>query len=141
LRKYFRSIEAQVGRQDPEAATAAYLRTPASAWLAHADGLPAGCVAMRPLAGRICELKHLFVLPRYRGMRLARRLMRAAHRHARAAGFTAVNLDTLESMTSAQALYIREGYVTCEPYYEDGVRRIFFCKTLGSRHHRLQRRR
>jgi len=140
LQEYFQSIESQVGLQDADAAAAFYVRSPAAAWLAVVDGSPAGCVAMRPLAGRGCELKHLFVLPRFRGMHLARRLIRAVHGHARAAGFAAVNLDTLESMSAARALYEQEGYVECAPYYEDSVPRIFFRKTLGDRR-RLNRRR
>jgi putative acetyltransferase len=133
LGKYFRAIQAEVGPQDAGAAAALYLRAPAAAWLARVGGKTAGCVAVRPLGRWKCELKHLFVLPRYRAMHLARRLVRAVHRHAGRAGYRDVYLDTLASMAAAQALYVREGYAACAPYYEDPVHRIFMKKHLGGR--------
>ena len=139
LRAYFRAIQDAVGPQDAKAAAAFYLRPPAAAWLAWVDGMPAGCVGMRPHGRRACELKHLYVLPRARGLRLGRRLVRAAHRRARCAGYQAIYLDTLVSMAAAQTLYVREGYVTCAPYYHDGVRRIFMRKSFANANPTVQR--
>ena len=86
-------------------------------------------------------MKHLFVLPGYRAMHIARRLVRAVHRHARKAGRNAVYLDTLVSMSAAHALYMREGYVKCPPYHDDAVHKIFMRKRLAPAERRRTARR
>lgn len=132
LGTYFHTIEVEVGAQDAQAAAASYLQPPAAAWLARVGGTPAGCIAARPLGRRKCELKHLFVMPEYRAMHIARRLVRAVHRHARRVGYQAIYLDTLASMAAAQALYAREGYAKCAPYHDDTIHKIFMSKRLDS---------
>ena len=85
-------------------------------WLATVDGQPAGCVAVRPLEPSIAELKRLYVRPAYRGLKLGRQLTEVALAFAHSAGYSRIRLDTLPSMTSAQALYRSLGFEMIEPY-------------------------
>ncbi len=89
--------------------------------LAWVDTAPAGCIAFRPLAGRSCELKRLYVRPAYRGRGLGERLARRAIDEARGAGYRHVRLDTLPTMLAAQALYRRLGFREGPPYYSTPI--------------------
>ena len=88
-------------------------------WLAWMEGMPAGCVALRPLGDGIAEMKRLYVRPAYAGQGLGRQLAEAAVAGARKRAYAAVRLDTLTSMTAANALYGKLGFKKIAPYCEN----------------------
>lgn len=92
------------------------------------DGTPLGCVACRPLREDICEMKRLFVAPAGRGRGLGRLLVRRLFADARALGYREMRLDTLASMTAAQALYRAEGFEPTTPYYDTPVAGTVFMR-------------
>ncbi|MEP7157614.1 MAG: GNAT family N-acetyltransferase [Betaproteobacteria bacterium] len=75
-----------------------------------------GCVALRRIDVHSSEMKRLYVRPRARGESLGRRLVQRISAEAQRAGYTRICLDTLPSMTAAQALYQSLGFVAIEPY-------------------------
>jgi putative acetyltransferase len=90
-------------------------------FLARVGNDAAGCVAFRPLQGDFCELKRLYTRDEFRGHGLGRKLVEAAVAAARAAGYTAMRLDTLATMAEAQVLYARLGFRDIPAYREDRI--------------------
>ena len=81
-----------------------------------------GCIALRPLAPAICEMKRLFVRPEYRDRGLGRVLVEAIIEEARKIGYTHLRLDTIaDRMDRAVALYRSIGFVEIPPYTENPV--------------------
>jgi putative acetyltransferase len=90
--------------------------------LCEAGNQPAGCVAMKPLAQEICEMKRLFVRPEFRGMGLGVELARRVIDDARAIGYEFMRLDTLRGpMDNAIALYRSLGFQEIPPYYHNPI--------------------
>ncbi|MCX5753656.1 MAG: GNAT family N-acetyltransferase [Candidatus Krumholzibacteria bacterium] len=84
--------------------------------IAFSDGEPAGCVALRRFESKICEMKRLYVKPEHRGKGIGRALAGAVIERARELGYASMKLDTLRSMTEANALYVSLGFTECAPY-------------------------
>jgi ribosomal protein S18 acetylase RimI-like enzyme len=87
----------------------------------HADGTPLGCVGLRPIEPDCCEMKRLYVAPEGRGLGLGEALVLAAIEVAERVGYREMRLDTLPSMTAAQALYRKLGFETIEAYYDSPI--------------------
>lgn len=87
--------------------------------LASVDGEPAGAVGLCRLAPDVCEMKRLYVRPRWRGHALGQRLVEGILAEGRALGYATMRLDTLASMMAAQALYRAAGFVETPAYYDN----------------------
>ncbi|MFO1413635.1 MAG: GNAT family N-acetyltransferase [Burkholderiales bacterium] len=92
--------------------------------LAGPPGGAVGCIALRPLVKDgvppgTAEVKRLYVRPAARGGGLGARLVERLVTEARAIGYRALMLDTLDTMREAQSLYRRFGFAECSPYYHN----------------------
>jgi putative acetyltransferase len=94
--------------------------------LALAGDEAAGCVALRPLDGDICEMKRLFVRPAFRGHGVGRILAERVIAEARSIGYSTMKLDTLPIMRAATYLYESLGFVCCPAYYDTPLKDTIF---------------
>jgi putative acetyltransferase len=86
--------------------------------LARLDGEPAGCVALRRLDDRACEMKRMYLYPQFRGQGVGRALAEAILKEAKASGYAVMRLDTSVRQREAEGLYRKLGFRQIEPYYE-----------------------
>ena len=135
LLEYGRFVIAQTGPAhlcfgslEKEAASLphSYLNQGGGCVAAYLAETPVGFVAWRMLDNAIAqdawEMKRLWVRPEARGHALGKMLTAAVVERARAAGRTAIYLDTVpEAMSNAHRLYLDLGFAPCEPYNNNRI--------------------
>jgi len=99
-----------------------YARPGGTLLILRIDDKVAGCIAVRKIRGKDCEMKRLFVRDAFRGHGGGRALALRAVQWARRAGYGRMFLDTLPVMSAAQKMYEDLGFVDTEPYRENPVK-------------------
>ena len=90
--------------------------------LARTDSAAAGCIALKPLGSRYCEMKRLYVRPAFRGHQLGATLVTHLLDDASQIGYAAVRLDTIAgAMSHAIALYRSLGFHEIPAYYSNPI--------------------
>lgn len=85
--------------------------------LAKVGGKPAGCIALKPLGERGCEMKRLYVDPEYQGLGIGRLLATRLVEEAEALGYERMLLETGPLQKEAIGLYSAIGFSRIRPYH------------------------
>ena len=92
---------------------------------------PIACVAVRPINDEIGELKRMYVKPEFQKNGIGQELLNQSLSFAKQAGYKKIRLDTLEHMTPAMNLYIKNGFYKIEAYYFNPISNaVYFEKLL-----------
>ena len=89
--------------------------------LAGEDGGFVGCGALRRVSSSVCEMKRVYVRPASEGRGTGRAIVEALIAEAKALAYEAMVLDTLPTMTRAQALYRTLGFMPTGAYRHNPV--------------------
>ena len=84
--------------------------------LAESEQQVVGCVALRALDEKTCEMKRLYVRPQGRGLGRGRKLCEVVIERARDIGYQSMKLDTVSKLQKAIALYREFGFQECDAY-------------------------
>lgn len=89
-------------------------------YLAISGGKYAGCIGLRKFGEGICEMKRLYVRPEFRGLGIGNALIEKIITDSKAIGYKKMRLDTIkEKMGKAVEIYMKNGFVEIEAYYEN----------------------
>jgi GNAT superfamily N-acetyltransferase len=94
--------------------------------IARHAGTPCGCVALRRIDERTCEMKRLYVRPDTRGLGIGAELIKRIIGMAKEKGYRAMRLDTLPSMKSAVSLYKLAGFKDIPAYVHNPIQGALF---------------
>jgi GNAT superfamily N-acetyltransferase len=124
LRPYF---EAQNFNEDIDKMPQGYEPPDGVYLVAYIEGVAAATVAVRRLNETTCEMKRLYVRPRFQGIGLGRLLTERAILEAKNLGYSKMRLDNSKSvMAKANAMYRSLGFYEIDPYNKNFVADAFF---------------
>ncbi|UCH14981.1 MAG: GNAT family N-acetyltransferase [Bacteroidales bacterium] len=87
-------------------------------------GESVGCVGIRRFKNNIAELKRMYVKDSHRNKGLGKKLLDKAIKLAKELRYEKVQLDTLDSMKTAIALYKSNGFTEIEAYRYNPVKGV-----------------
>jgi ribosomal protein S18 acetylase RimI-like enzyme len=92
------------------------------------DSEAIGCIALRKFENETCEMKRLYLRPEARGKGIGRALAEKIIEKAKEFGYKKMQLDTLETMKEAIALYKSIGFTEIEPYRYNPNKGVVYMK-------------
>jgi epoxyqueuosine reductase len=132
VRELFKEYEAslpfdlsfQKFQQEAENLPGRYAPPSGQLLLARISEVPVGCVALRRIGNRICEMKRLFVQPAFQRLGFGRMLAEAIIEEGRRIGYQRMLLDTV--LEPAKSLYKSLGFKQIPPYQDVPIEGVIF---------------
>ena len=91
-----------------------------------------GCVGLRKLEDKICEMKRLYVRDGFKGKGIGKLLTEKIIEEAGKKNYNIIRLDTLSIMEAALGIYYKLGFKKIAPYYHNPSECVIFLeKTIG----------
>ncbi len=85
-------------------------------YLAYCNGEAAGCIGLKNIDKKNCEMKRLYVKPQFRGKNIGKLLVQKIITEAKEIGYSHMLLDTLPFLEKAIYLYKQFGFYTIDSY-------------------------
>ena len=85
-----------------------------------------GCVALTKNDDMYCEIKRLYLKPKYRGMGISKALVEIVIKDAREIGYKHMRLDTFPFMSSAIELYKKYRFYVIDQYNDNPAETAIF---------------
>lgn len=85
-------------------------------YIVKVDNEVAGCIGLRKIDNENCEMKRLYVRPKFRGHKIANKLVEIIIEDAKEIGYKNMLLDTLPFLERAIYLYKKFGFNEIESY-------------------------
>ena len=95
-------------------------------YIATVEGDVAGCIALRNIDDKSCELKRLYVRPEFRGNQIGQMLIEQIISDARDIGYKQILLDTLPFLKSAIYIYEKLGFYQIRPYNDSPMKNSIY---------------
>lgn len=92
--------------------------------LAFYNDYPAGCVALRKIDDKVCEMKRLYVKPKYRDYKIGKALVLEIIKEAYQMAYKLMRLDTHPWMKDAELLYKSMGFKEINAYHFNPIEGI-----------------
>lgn len=97
-------------------------------YIAYYDGELAGCIGMRRIDEQNCEMKRLYVRPKFRGKGMGDKLIQEIIKDAGEIGYLYMLLDTLPFLQSAIHMYKKYGFYEIESYNDSPMSTSIYMK-------------
>ena len=97
-------------------------------YLAYCDDALAGCIGLRKIDEKNCEVKRLYVRPEFRGQHIGNILVQKIIEDAGEIGYSHMLLDTLPFLESAIHLYKAFGFYEIESYNNSPMETSIYMK-------------
>ena len=97
-------------------------------YLAYVEGMPVGCIGLRRLKGRECEMKRRYVRTEFRGMHIGDVLVKKIISDARDIGYRTMRLDTFPFLERAIGLYRKYGFSETPSYNDNPLENAVYMK-------------
>ena len=97
-------------------------------YLAYCGGGLAGCIGLRKIDEKNCEMKRLYVRPQFRGRQIGNRLISKIITDAKEIGYSHMLLDTLPFLKNAIYLYKKYGFYEIESYNDSPMETSIYMK-------------
>lgn len=85
-------------------------------YLAYYDNELAGCIGLKKIDDKNCEMKRLYVRPNFRGKRIGDFLVKSIIKDAKEIGYSYMLLDTLPFLQNAIHMYKKYGFYEISSY-------------------------
>lgn len=97
-------------------------------YLAYCDEELVGCIGLRKIDSKNCEMKRLYVRPKFRGREIGNLLVEKIIEDAKKIGYSHMLLDTLPFLKGAMYLYKKYGFYEISSYNDSPMDTSIYMK-------------